>query len=158
VIKYQEFIPHIVLRDYVKRFWILENEYTAEDSVEEVTPDACVILARPRCWRSASISFVRFSESETFHNSATMTCGQVSFRHSEIYFCRKIRADESRCLHAKFAAFVNKLAALVLPFPLLGPSVRRRLARLRIRDNIVTPGCAGGGLVCGHENDSQKQK
>jgi AraC-like DNA-binding protein len=44
VIKYQEFIPHTVLRDYVKRFWILEKEYTAEDSVEEVTPDACVEL------------------------------------------------------------------------------------------------------------------
>jgi hypothetical protein len=38
VIKYQEFIPHTVLRDYVKRFWVLEKEYTAEDSVEEVTP------------------------------------------------------------------------------------------------------------------------
>lgn len=44
VIKYQEFIPHTVLRDYVKRFWVLEKEYTAEDSVEEVTPDACVEL------------------------------------------------------------------------------------------------------------------
>src|SRR5262245_36734711 len=42
--KYQEFIPHPVLQDYVKRFWILEKEYTAEDSVEEVTPDACVEL------------------------------------------------------------------------------------------------------------------
>src|SRR5215831_2529755 len=44
VIKYQEFIPHAVLQDYVKRFWILEKEYTTEDSVEEVTPDACVEL------------------------------------------------------------------------------------------------------------------
>jgi AraC-like DNA-binding protein len=44
VIKYQEFIPHTVLQDYVKRFWILEKEYTAEDSTEEVTPDACVEL------------------------------------------------------------------------------------------------------------------
>src|SRR5262245_29120961 len=44
VIKYQEFMPHSVLRDYVKRFWILEKEYTAEDGVEEVTPDACVEL------------------------------------------------------------------------------------------------------------------
>src|SRR5215510_1545148 len=44
VIKYQEFIPHTVLQDYVKRFWILEKEYTAEDSVEEVTPDACIEL------------------------------------------------------------------------------------------------------------------
>ena len=42
--KYQEFIPHTVLQDYVKRFWILEKEYTAEDSVEEVTPDACIEL------------------------------------------------------------------------------------------------------------------
>jgi hypothetical protein len=44
VIKYQEFMPHRVLQDHVKRFWILEKEYTAEDSVEEVTPDACVEL------------------------------------------------------------------------------------------------------------------
>ena len=44
VIKYQEFIPHPVLRDYVKRFWILEKEYTAEDSVEDVIPDECVEL------------------------------------------------------------------------------------------------------------------
>src|SRR5262249_30115 len=44
VMKYQEFIPHTVLQDYVKRFWILEKEYTAEDSIEEVTPDACVEL------------------------------------------------------------------------------------------------------------------
>ena len=42
--KYQEFIPHSTLRDSVKRFWILEKEYTAEDSIEEVTPDACVEL------------------------------------------------------------------------------------------------------------------
>jgi len=40
----REFIPHTILRDHVKRFWILEKEYTAEDSVEEVTPDACVEL------------------------------------------------------------------------------------------------------------------
>jgi hypothetical protein len=44
VIKYQEFIPHTVLQDYVKRFWTLEKEYTAEDSVEEVTPDARIEL------------------------------------------------------------------------------------------------------------------
>src|SRR5262245_25230999 len=44
VIKYQEFMPHTVLQDHVKRFWILEKEYTAEDSIEEVTPDACVEL------------------------------------------------------------------------------------------------------------------
>jgi AraC-like DNA-binding protein len=44
VIKYQEFIPHTVLQDHVKRLWILEKEYTAEDSVEEVTPDACIEL------------------------------------------------------------------------------------------------------------------
>src|SRR5215475_9143545 len=42
--KYQEFIPHSTLRDSVKRFWILEKEYTAEDGIEEVTPDACVEL------------------------------------------------------------------------------------------------------------------
>jgi len=42
--KYQEFIPHSTLQDSVKRFWILEKEYTAEDGIEEVTPDACVEL------------------------------------------------------------------------------------------------------------------
>ena len=34
--KYQEFIPHAVLQDSVKRLWILEKEYTAEDDVEEI--------------------------------------------------------------------------------------------------------------------------
>src|SRR5262245_22934450 len=43
-IKYQEFLPHTVLQGHVKRFWILEKEYTAKDSVEEVTPDACIEL------------------------------------------------------------------------------------------------------------------
>ena len=42
--KYQEFIPHSTLQDSVKRFWILEKEYTAQDRIEEVTPDACVEL------------------------------------------------------------------------------------------------------------------
>jgi AraC-like DNA-binding protein len=42
--KYQEFIPHTVLQDHVKRFWIMEKEYTAEDSIEEVIPDACIEL------------------------------------------------------------------------------------------------------------------
>src|SRR5262245_6757323 len=42
--KYQEFIPHPVLQDFVKRFWFLEKDYTAEDNVEEVIPDACVEL------------------------------------------------------------------------------------------------------------------
>jgi hypothetical protein len=42
--KYQEFIPHSTLQDSVKRFWILEKEYGAEDAIEEVTPDACVEL------------------------------------------------------------------------------------------------------------------
>jgi AraC-like DNA-binding protein len=42
--KYQEFIPHATLQDVVKRFWILEKEYTADDNIEEVTPDACVEL------------------------------------------------------------------------------------------------------------------
>src|SRR5262249_7670640 len=41
---YQEFIQHNTLQEYVRRFWILEKEYTAEDSVEEVTPDACIEL------------------------------------------------------------------------------------------------------------------
>lgn len=44
VIKYQEFIPHTVLQDYVKRFWIMEKEYTGENSIEEVIPDACIEL------------------------------------------------------------------------------------------------------------------
>jgi AraC-like DNA-binding protein len=44
VIKYQEFIPHIVLQGDVKRFWIMEKEYTVEDSIEEVIPDACIEL------------------------------------------------------------------------------------------------------------------
>src|SRR5262245_38465669 len=44
VIKYQEFIPHTVLQDHVKRFWILEKEYTTGDNIEEVTPDACIEL------------------------------------------------------------------------------------------------------------------
>src|SRR6266545_814018 len=42
--RYQEFLPHAVLQDYVKRFWILEKEYTAEERVEEVVPDACIEL------------------------------------------------------------------------------------------------------------------
>src|SRR5512133_2380744 len=42
--KYQEFIPHTVLQTDVKRFWILEKEYTPEDNVEEVVPDACIEL------------------------------------------------------------------------------------------------------------------
>ena len=42
--KYQEFLPHQVLQDDVKRFWILEKEYTADDSIEEVIPDACIEL------------------------------------------------------------------------------------------------------------------
>jgi AraC-like DNA-binding protein len=44
VIKYQEFIPHTVPQDLVKRFWILEKKYTLEDSREEVIPDACIEL------------------------------------------------------------------------------------------------------------------
>src|SRR6266542_574567 len=44
VLRYQEFIPHTVLQDCVKRFWILEKEYTADDNIEEVIPDACVEL------------------------------------------------------------------------------------------------------------------
>ena len=44
VIRYQEYIPHSVLQDYVKRFWILEKKYTPEDSFEEVIPDACIEL------------------------------------------------------------------------------------------------------------------
>jgi AraC-like DNA-binding protein len=42
--RYQEFIPHDTLQDSVKRFWILEKEYTADDEIEEVSPDPCVEL------------------------------------------------------------------------------------------------------------------
>jgi AraC-like DNA-binding protein len=42
--KYQEFIPHATLQDSVKRFWIVEKEYTADDDIEEVIPDPCVEL------------------------------------------------------------------------------------------------------------------
>jgi AraC-like DNA-binding protein len=42
--KYQEYRPHASLRDYVKCFWILEKEYTADTPYEEVTPDACIEL------------------------------------------------------------------------------------------------------------------
>jgi AraC-like DNA-binding protein len=44
VIKYQEYLPHSSLQDYVKCFWILEKEYTPENPNEEVTPDACIEL------------------------------------------------------------------------------------------------------------------
>ncbi len=42
--KYREFIPRTVLQTDVKRFWILEKEYTPEDNVEEVIPEACIEL------------------------------------------------------------------------------------------------------------------
>lgn len=42
--KYKEHLPHSSLRDYIKCFWILEREYTPEDPIEEVTPDAFVEL------------------------------------------------------------------------------------------------------------------
>jgi len=42
--RYQEFIPHVSLQDSVKRFWVLEKEYTADDEIEEVVPDPCVEL------------------------------------------------------------------------------------------------------------------
>src|SRR5439155_21783251 len=44
MVKYQEFIPHPVLQDCVKRFWIMERAYTAQACIEEVVPDACVEL------------------------------------------------------------------------------------------------------------------
>ncbi len=44
MVKYQEFMPHSVLQDCVKRFWILEREYTPENPYEEVIPDACIEL------------------------------------------------------------------------------------------------------------------
>jgi AraC-like DNA-binding protein len=42
--RYKEFMPHTLLQDHVKRFWILEREYTPEDSLEEILPDACLEL------------------------------------------------------------------------------------------------------------------
>jgi AraC-like DNA-binding protein len=42
--QYKEFMPHTVLQDHVKRFWIMEKEYTPEDSLQEVLPDACIEL------------------------------------------------------------------------------------------------------------------
>src|SRR5262245_39047815 len=42
--KVREFIPHATLQDSVKRFWILEKEYTTDDDIEEVIPDPCVEL------------------------------------------------------------------------------------------------------------------
>jgi AraC-like DNA-binding protein len=42
--KYQEFLPHASLRDYVKCFWFLERDYTLQDPNEEVIPDACIEL------------------------------------------------------------------------------------------------------------------
>ena len=42
--KYQEFIPHELLQGNIKRFWILEKEYTEEDNFEEILPDACIEL------------------------------------------------------------------------------------------------------------------
>jgi AraC-like DNA-binding protein len=42
VYQYQEIIPHSILQDDVKQFWILEKEYSPEDNIEEVIPDACM--------------------------------------------------------------------------------------------------------------------
>jgi len=42
--KYQEYLPHSSLRDYVKCFWILEHEYTPDKNKENVIPDACIEL------------------------------------------------------------------------------------------------------------------
>jgi AraC-like DNA-binding protein len=42
--KYKEHLPHSSLQDYIKCFWILEREHTADNPTEEVTPDAFVEL------------------------------------------------------------------------------------------------------------------
>ena len=42
--RYQEFLPHEALQDFVKRFWILERGYTPDDPTDEIPPDACVEL------------------------------------------------------------------------------------------------------------------
>ncbi len=44
MVRYQEFLPHTVLQDSVKRFWMMEREYTPENPYEEVIPDACIEL------------------------------------------------------------------------------------------------------------------
>jgi len=44
MVRYQEFLPHTILQDNVKRFWIMEREYTPENPHEEVIPDACIEL------------------------------------------------------------------------------------------------------------------
>ncbi|MCD6033345.1 MAG: transcriptional regulator, AraC family [Thermomicrobiales bacterium] len=42
--RYREYAPHAVLQDCVRCLWILEKEYTPDDSDESVAPDACVEL------------------------------------------------------------------------------------------------------------------
>jgi AraC-like DNA-binding protein len=42
--RYHEYAPHAVLHDCIKCLWILEKEYTPDDSDEAVAPDACVEL------------------------------------------------------------------------------------------------------------------
>ena len=42
--KYREYLPHASLRDHVKCFWIMEQEYTPQRPAEDVTPDAFVDL------------------------------------------------------------------------------------------------------------------
>jgi AraC-like DNA-binding protein len=42
-VKYHEYIPHPLLRDLVKCFWVHEGSYVA-DQVQDITPDGCVEL------------------------------------------------------------------------------------------------------------------
>src|SRR4030095_11032318 len=86
-----------------------------------------------------------------------MTFGRASSRHFETNFCRKIWPSKELSLHAKLAAFYGKLTTLFLPSPLQS-FCSETPSRLRFRDNIVTPGRTGDGLVWRHDNDAQKQK
>lgn len=42
--RYQEYLPDSSLQPYVKCFWILERQYTAENPIERVTPDGWIEL------------------------------------------------------------------------------------------------------------------
>jgi AraC-like DNA-binding protein len=42
--KYQEYLPHKLLQEYIKCFWALERDYVPGDDLEEVLPDTFVEL------------------------------------------------------------------------------------------------------------------
>lgn len=43
-VRYKEHVPHALLQDHVKCFWIMERKYTREHPAEDVTPDAFIEL------------------------------------------------------------------------------------------------------------------